>query len=93
LKLQSQPEISTTDKMRVFENKMLARTSEPKKEDVTGERRTLRNKVIYSLYSLPNSIKMIKSRKGGYEQHITEKQMLARVAEPERKSTLGRHKH
>jgi hypothetical protein len=43
----------------VFENRMLWKTFEPKRDEVTGEWRRLHNEELYDLYSLPN-IRVIK---------------------------------
>jgi hypothetical protein len=42
-------------RLRVFENRVLRRIFGPKREEVTGERRKLRNEELSDLYSLPNS--------------------------------------
>ena len=46
----------------VFENKVLRRIFGPKRYDVTGEGRNPHNKELCALYSLPNIIRVIKSR-------------------------------
>jgi hypothetical protein len=48
---------------RVFENKMLRRIFGPKRDEVTGEWRRLHDKELYALYSSPNIIRVIKSRR------------------------------
>jgi hypothetical protein len=50
-------------RLRVFEHRVLRRLSGPKRDEVTGDCRRLRNKELYILYSLPNIIEAIKSRK------------------------------
>jgi hypothetical protein len=50
-------------RLRVFENRMLRRIFEPKRDEVTGEWRRLHNEELYTLYFLPNIIRVIKSRK------------------------------
>jgi hypothetical protein len=47
----------------VFENKVLRRIFGPKRDDVTGDWRKLRNEEFHNLYSSPNIIKMIKSKR------------------------------
>jgi hypothetical protein len=47
----------------VFENRVLRKIFTPKRDEVTGEWRRLRNEELYDLYSSPNIIRVIKSRK------------------------------
>jgi hypothetical protein len=46
----------------VFENKVL-RIFGPNIDDVTGDWRKLHNEELHNLYSLPNIIRMMKSRR------------------------------
>jgi hypothetical protein len=46
----------------VFENRVLRRIFEPKRDEVTGEWRKLHNEELHIFYSSPNIIKQIKSR-------------------------------
>jgi len=46
----------------VFENRVLRRIFEPKREEVVGGWRKLHNEELHNLYTLP-SIKAIKSRR------------------------------
>jgi hypothetical protein len=50
-------------RLRVFENRVLRRIFGPKRDEVTGEWRRLHNKEVYALYSSPNIIRFIKSRR------------------------------
>jgi hypothetical protein len=50
-------------RLRVFENRVLRRIFGPKRDKVTGEWRRLHNKELCGLYSSPNIIREIKSRK------------------------------
>ena len=47
---------------KVFENKVLMKIFGPKKDEVTGERIKVRTVEFYDQYSLPNIIRVIKSR-------------------------------
>ena len=49
--------------MRVFEVRVLSRIFGPKRNEVTGECRILRNKELCAMYSSPNVIRVIKSRR------------------------------
>jgi hypothetical protein len=57
-------------RLRVFENKVLRRIFGPKRDEVTGEWRRLHNKELYALYSSPNIIRVIKSRKLRWTGHV-----------------------
>jgi hypothetical protein len=47
----------------VFENRVLRRIFEPKRDEVTGEWRKLHSKELHNLYSSPNIIRQIKARR------------------------------
>jgi hypothetical protein len=47
----------------VFENRVLTKTSGPKRYEVRGEWRKLQNEELNDLYSLPNIIRVIISRR------------------------------
>jgi hypothetical protein len=57
-------------RLRVFENRVLRRTFGPKRNDVTGEWRKLRNEDLLILYSSPNIIRQIKSRRMRLAGHV-----------------------
>jgi hypothetical protein len=57
-------------RLRVFENKVLRRIFGPKRDEVTGEWRRLHNKELYGLYSSPNIIGVIKSRRLRWAGHV-----------------------
>jgi hypothetical protein len=49
--------------MKLFENRVLMRILEPKRNEVTGERRKLHNQELNDLYCSPNIVRVIKSRR------------------------------
>ena len=50
-------------KLRVFEDIVLTRIFGPRRDEVTGEWRRLHNKELNDLYSSPNIVRVIKSRR------------------------------
>ena len=50
-------------KLRVFENMVLRRIFGPRRDEVTGEWRGLHNEELSDLYSSPNIVRWIKSRR------------------------------
>jgi hypothetical protein len=50
-------------RLRVFENGVLRRIFELKRNEVTGGWRKLHNEELHNLYSSPSKIRMIKSRR------------------------------
>jgi hypothetical protein len=79
----------------VFENRVLRKIFGPKRTEVMGEWRKLHNKELHDLYSLPNIIKIIKSRRKRWAGHVArlgEKRNAYRllVGKPEGKRPLGR---
>jgi len=50
-------------KLRVFENMVLRRIFGPRRHKVTGEWRRLHNEELNDLYSSPNIVRVIKSRR------------------------------
>jgi hypothetical protein len=50
-------------RLRVFENRVLRRIFGPKREEVTGAWRKQHNEELNDLYSIPDSIRAIKSRR------------------------------
>jgi hypothetical protein len=50
-------------RLRVFENRVLRKIFGPKRDEVTGNWRRLHNKELYALYSSPNIIRVMKSRR------------------------------
>jgi len=58
-------------KLRVFENKVLRRIFGPRREKVTGEWWRLHNEELNGLYSSPNIVRVIKSRRMRWAGHVT----------------------
>jgi hypothetical protein len=56
--------------LRVFENRVLRRIFGPKRDEVTGEWRKLHNEELNDLYSSPNIIRGIKSRRMRWVEHV-----------------------
>jgi hypothetical protein len=54
----------------VFENRVLRRIFGPKRDEVTGEWRRLHNGELYALYSSPNIIRVMKSRRLRWAGHV-----------------------
>jgi hypothetical protein len=57
-------------RLRVFENRVLRRIFGPKRDEVTGEWRRLHNEELHALYSSPNIIRVIKSRRLKWAGHV-----------------------
>jgi hypothetical protein len=54
----------------VFEKRVLSRIFGPKRDDVTGDWRKLHNEEFNNMYSSPNIIRMIKSRRVRCAGHV-----------------------
>jgi len=57
-------------KLKVFENMVLRRIFGPKRDEVTGERRRLHNEELNDLYSSPNIVRVVKSRRIRWVGHV-----------------------
>ena len=57
-------------RLRVFENRVLRRVFGSKREEVTGEWRKLHYKELSDLYSLPNVLRVEKSRRMRWAGHV-----------------------
>ena len=57
-------------KLRVFENKVLRRIFGPRIDEVTGERRRMHNEEINVLYCSPNIVRVIKSIRVRWAEHV-----------------------
>ena len=82
----------------MFENRVLTRIFGPKRDEVTGELRKLHDVELNDLYSSPNIVRLIKSRRMSWAGHVAsmgERRGLYRVLvrKPERKSPLRRPRH
>jgi hypothetical protein len=85
-------------KLRVFENRVLRRVFGPKRDEVTGEWRKLHNEEINYLYSLPNIMRVVKSRRMRWTGHLArmgEGRGMHRflMGKPEGKRPLERPRH
>ena len=58
-------------KLRVFENMVLRRIFGPRRDEVTGEFRRLHSKELSDLYSSPNIVRVIKSRRMRWAGHVS----------------------
>ena len=79
----------------VFENMVLRKVFGPKRDEVTGEWRKLHNEELNDLYSLPNIVWMVNSRRMRWAWHVArmgEDRCVQRVlvGKPEGKRQLGR---
>jgi hypothetical protein len=57
-------------RLKVFENRVLRRIFGPKRDEVTGEWTKLHNEELHNLYSSPDIIRQIKSRRMRWAGHV-----------------------
>jgi hypothetical protein len=57
-------------RLRVFENRVLRRIFGPKRDEATGKWTRLHNEELNDLYSAPNIIRVIKSRRMRRMRHV-----------------------
>jgi hypothetical protein len=81
-------------RLRVFENRVLRKIFGPKREE-DGSWRKLHNAQLHSLYSSPNIVRVIKSRRVRWARHVAcmgEGRGVYRVlvVKPDSKKPLGR---
>jgi hypothetical protein len=57
-------------RLRVFENRVLGRIFGPKRDEVMGEWRRLQSGELHNLYSSPDTIRQIKSRRMRWAGHV-----------------------
>jgi len=82
-------------KLRVFESMVLRRIFGPRRDEVTGEWKRLHNEELNDLYTSPNIVRVIKSRRlrwAGYVARMGEERGVCKVlvGKPEGKRPLGR---
>jgi hypothetical protein len=85
-------------RLRVFGNRVLRGIFGPKRDEVTGEWRKLHSRELHNLYSSPDIIRQIKSRRMRWAGHVArmrEGRNVYRVlvGKPEGKGPLGRPRH
>jgi hypothetical protein len=78
----------------MFEIRVLRRIFGPKRDEVTGEWRKLHNGDLHSLYSSPDIIRQVKSRRMKWARHVArmgEERKVYRVwvGKPEGRTPLG----
>ena len=82
-------------KLRVFQDMALRRIFGPRRDEVTGEWRRLHNEELNDLYSSPNIVRVIKSRRMRWARYVAlmgEERGVYRVlvGKPEGRRPLGR---
>ena len=85
-------------RLRLFENGVLRRLLEPKRDEATGEWRKLHNAGFNDLYSSPNIVQVLKSWRMRWAEHVAgieDRRGLHRVLveKTERKRILRRPRH
>jgi hypothetical protein len=66
-------------RLKVSENRALRRIFGPKREEVAGDWRRLHIEELHNLYTMPNIIRMIKSRRMRWAGHVARKEGMRSV--------------
>jgi hypothetical protein len=87
--------LSEAHRLRVFENRVLRGIFGTKRDEVTGEWRTLHSGELHNLYISPDIARQIKSRRMTWAGHVVRmgerrKMFKVLVGKPEGKTTLDR---
>ena len=82
----------------MFENRVLRRIFGPERDGVTGEWRKLHNEELNDLYSSPNIVRVLKSRRLRWAGHVARMKegrgvYKVLVGKLEGKRPLGRPRH
>jgi hypothetical protein len=56
--------------LRVFENRVLRKIFGPKRDEMTGGWRKVRNEGLHGLYSSPSTVRVIKARRMRWAGHV-----------------------
>jgi hypothetical protein len=85
-------------RLRMFENRVLRRIFGPTRDEVTGEWRKLHNEELHNLYSSPDIIRQVKSRRMRWVGNVARmgeerKVYKVLVGKPKGKRPLGRPRH
>jgi hypothetical protein len=84
-------------RLRMCENRVLRGIFGPMRDEGTGDSRRLHDEELYDLYSSPNTIRVIKSRRMGWTGHVArmwDRRGKYRVlmGRPERNRPLVKHR-
>jgi hypothetical protein len=82
-------------RLRVFENSVLRRIFEPKRDEMTGGWRKLHSEELHGLYSSPIIVRVIKARRMRWAGHVARMGKVRGaynilVGRPEGRRPLGR---